>query len=169
MYGLQGPDSYAYTSRSNCLTVPGIDDVEDWASTLEAMRVVGIVGEEQEGLIRMLATVLWLGNVEFGEGDDGNAFIKDEGVTSFVAYLMEVEEGVVGKVLTSRVVETQRGGKRGKSCLSILLGSILMTCVQDPCTRCRSTLPKHRQSEMHWPRQSTTTCLTGSSSASTSR
>jgi myosin-1 len=120
MYGLQGPDSYAYTSRSNCLTVPGIDDVEDWASTLEAMRVVGIVGEEQEGLIRMLATVLWLGNVEFGEGDDGNAFIKDEGVTSFVAYLMEVEEGVVGKVLTSRVVETQRGGKRGESRLPII-------------------------------------------------
>lgn len=33
MFGLQGPESYAYTSRSGCLDVPGIDDSKDFADT----------------------------------------------------------------------------------------------------------------------------------------
>ena len=112
-YGLQGPEAYAYTSRSNCLTVPGIDDVSDWGETLQAMNVIGITAGEQDDIFRSLATILWLGNVEFKEGDDGNAYIADESVPAFVAYLMEVDAATVTKVLTSRVVETQRGGKRG--------------------------------------------------------
>jgi myosin-1 len=112
-YGLQGPEAYAYTSRSNCLQVPGIDDVADWAETLAAMDVIGITKQEQDDILRSLATVLWLGNVQFSEGDDGNAFVADESVPAFVSYLMEVEAATVTKVLTSRVVETQRGGRRG--------------------------------------------------------
>lgn len=34
MFGLQGPESYAYTSRSNCLNVAGIDDVKDFHDTI---------------------------------------------------------------------------------------------------------------------------------------
>jgi myosin-1 len=33
MFGIQGPEAYVYTSRSNCLQVTGIDDVEDFAET----------------------------------------------------------------------------------------------------------------------------------------
>jgi hypothetical protein len=33
-FGLQGPESYLYTSRSNCLDVEGIDDVNDFQDTL---------------------------------------------------------------------------------------------------------------------------------------
>jgi myosin-1 len=61
----------------------------------------------------MLAIILWLGNVQFDERDDGNSMISDAGVTDFVGYLMEVDPSMVQKVLTSRVVETQRGGRRG--------------------------------------------------------
>lgn len=113
-YGLQGPDAYAYTSLSGCLTVPGIDDVADWSETLGAMNVIGISGQEQEDIIRNLATVLWLGNVKFVENGDGNSEIGDDSVVEFVAYLMEVDKKLLSKVLTSRVVETQRGGKRGQ-------------------------------------------------------
>lgn len=133
-YGLQGPETYAYTSRSNCLDVPGIDDKVDWKETLQAMKVIGISESDQDEILRNLATVLWLGNVEFGEGDDGNAVVKDQGVTAFVAYLMEVDAGMVDKVLTSRVVETQRGvGKRGSSSAFLLSADR----AQDPSTRSR--------------------------------
>ena len=33
-FGIQGPEAYAYTSLSNCLDVPGIDDVKDFEETL---------------------------------------------------------------------------------------------------------------------------------------
>ncbi|KAK7007034.1 microfilament motor [Favolaschia claudopus] len=113
MFGLQGPEAYVYTSQSNCLDVAGIDDIEDYRETIKAMQVIGLGPDEQTEIFRMLAIILWLGNVQFSEMDDGNSAIADSGVTDFVAYLMEVDAATVQKVLTSKVVETQRGGKRG--------------------------------------------------------
>lgn len=77
------------------------------------MQVIGLSPEEQSEIFRMLAIVLWLGNVQFEEKDDGNSQISDTGVTDFVGYLMEVDPATVQKVLTSKIVETQRGGRRG--------------------------------------------------------
>ena len=34
MFGLQGPESYSYMSRSNCLDVIDIDDTKDFADTI---------------------------------------------------------------------------------------------------------------------------------------
>ncbi|GAA5861407.1 hypothetical protein JCM8547_006120 [Rhodosporidiobolus lusitaniae] len=112
-YGLQGPEAYAYTSKSGCLEVPGIDDVVDWSETLKAMQIVGLSQGEQDEILRMLASILWLGNVEFAQNEEGNAYIKDESVPAFVAYLLEVDAERVTKALTQRVMETQRGGRRG--------------------------------------------------------
>jgi myosin I len=78
------------------------------------MQVIGLSEQEQSEIFRMLATILWLGNVQFSEKDDGNSEISDTSVTDFVAYLMEVDGESLVKVLTSKVVETQRGmGRRG--------------------------------------------------------
>ena len=38
-FGIQGPEAYAYTSISNCLEVPGIDDVADFEETLVRSRL----------------------------------------------------------------------------------------------------------------------------------
>jgi myosin I len=80
-----------YTSRSNCLSVSGIDDTADYAETLvitvafalianwvivafqKAMQIIGLTDEEQSQIFRMLAAILWLGNVQFDEKEDGNA------------------------------------------------------------------------------------------------
>jgi myosin-1 len=77
------------------------------------MQIVGLSDFEQAEILRMLAIILWLGNVQFQEMDDGNSQIADASVTDFVAYLMEVDPSTVQKVMTSKVVETQRGGRRG--------------------------------------------------------
>jgi myosin-1 len=115
---------------SNCLSVSDIDDTKDFHDTIvsttspafgtdsqqhlqKAMEVIGLSIEEQFDIFKMLAIILWLGNVQFEEMDDGNSSIADTGVTDFVAYLMEVDGGQVQKVLTQRVVETTRGGRRG--------------------------------------------------------
>lgn len=41
------------------------------------MNVVGLSQEEQDEIFKMLAIILWLGNVQFAEGDDGNSVIGD--------------------------------------------------------------------------------------------
>ena len=77
------------------------------------MQIIGLTPQEQNEIFRMIATILWLGNVQYTEKDDGNAAIADTSVTDFVGYLMEVDPALVQKVMTIRVVETQRGGRRG--------------------------------------------------------
>ena len=95
-----------------------------------AMRIIGLSDQEQSEIFRMLAIVLWLGNVQYQELDDGNSFVSDQGVTEFVAYLMEVDSAVVQKVLTTKVVETQRGGRRG-SIYDVPLNPSQATAVRD--------------------------------------
>src|SRR4051794_32282860 len=66
-FGVQKPDSYLYTSKSNCLDVAGIDDLVDFKDTLNAMKIIGLSRHEQDNIFRMLAAILWLGNVQFRE------------------------------------------------------------------------------------------------------
>lgn len=113
MFGVQPPTQYVYTSRSKCYDVQGIDDVAEFKDTLNAMRVIGLSEAEQDNIFRMLACVLWLGNVSFSENQEGNAAVADQSVVDFVAYLLEVESPHVNKAMTTRIVETSRGGRRG--------------------------------------------------------
>ena len=43
----------------------------------KAMDIVGLEKHEQDEIFKMLAVVLWLGNLLFVENDDGNAAISD--------------------------------------------------------------------------------------------
>jgi len=63
------------------------------------MRIIGLSQEEQDNIFRMLAAILWIGNVSFVEDDQGNGQISDPGVTDFIAYLLEVDGAAVHKVL----------------------------------------------------------------------
>ncbi|KAJ6186552.1 hypothetical protein N7519_007853 [Penicillium mononematosum] len=129
-FGLQQPQSYLYTSRSKCFDVPGIDDVAEFKDTLDAMRVIGMSDPEQDNVFRMLAAILWIGNVQFTEDDSGNATISDQSVVDFVAYLLEVDSAQVNKALTIRLMETARGGRRG-SVYEVPLNRVQASAVRD--------------------------------------
>ncbi|KAL1969224.1 hypothetical protein VTN77DRAFT_478 [Rasamsonia byssochlamydoides] len=129
-FGIQQPQSYLYTSRSKCFDVPGIDDTADFKDTLEAMRIIGLSQAEQDNIFRMLAAILWLGNIQFVEDDHTNASITDQSVVDFVAYLLEVDPAQVNKALTQRIMETARGGRRG-SVYEVPLNTVQATAVRD--------------------------------------
>jgi myosin-1 len=129
-FGIQEPKSYIYTSKSKCFDVDGIDDHNDFKDTVNAMKVIGLGQNEQDDIFRMLATILWLGNITFVEDKDGNAEIADQSVVDFVAYLLEVEAAHVNKALTIRIVETSRGGRRG-SVYDVPLNPAQATAVRD--------------------------------------
>ncbi|KAL5381464.1 hypothetical protein DPSP01_007177 [Paraphaeosphaeria sporulosa] len=113
IFGIQQPQQYVYTSRSKCYDVQGIDDHAEFKDTMNAMKTIGLSQDEQDSIFRMLSAILWLGNVTFREDDKGDTVIADQSVVDFVAYLLEVESAHVNKALTTRVMETSRGGRRG--------------------------------------------------------
>ncbi|WEW59305.1 class II myosin [Emydomyces testavorans] len=129
-FGIQQPQSYVYTSRSQCFDVAGIDDAADFNDTLEAMRIIGLPQAEQDNIFRILSAILWLGNMQFAEDDHSNASITDQSIIDFVAYLLEVESERVKKALTQRIVETARGGRRG-SVYEVPLNTVQATAVRD--------------------------------------
>ncbi|KAI8069511.1 P-loop containing nucleoside triphosphate hydrolase protein [Gongronella butleri] len=129
-FGLQGPESFLYTSRSNCLEVDGMDDVHDFSETVNAMNIIGLAKHEQDEIFKMLAIILWLGNLVFVEDDAGNAVVSDPDVANFVAYLLEVDSEALSKALTSRILETQRGMRRG-SVYDVPLNVAQATSVRD--------------------------------------
>lgn len=156
MYGIQGPESYVYTSRSGCLDVPSIDDLDDFVETLKAMDVVGLTAAEKEEIFRVISGILWLGNVQFKEDQEGNAMIPDEGVTEFISYLMEVDKAALNKVLVTRVMETTRGGRRGAFEVSVLPlpppADLYFIAQQARSTTSRSTSPRPRPAGTPFPR-----------------
>jgi myosin-1 len=114
-FGVQPPTGYSYTSKSKCYDVQGIDDIADFKETTNAMKVIGMAQEEQDEIFRMLAAVLWIGNISYRENDEGNAEVADQSVIDFVAYLLEVDSAAVNKAMTTRTIETSRGGRRGSA------------------------------------------------------
>ncbi|KAH8906243.1 hypothetical protein BR93DRAFT_928841 [Coniochaeta sp. PMI_546] len=106
-FGVQTPETYLYTSRSKCLSVDGIDDLADFEDTLNAMKIIGLSQAEQDNIFRILAAILWTGNIVFREGDDGYAAVADQSVVEFLAYLLEVSpkqliDGITIRILTPR-------------------------------------------------------------------
>lgn len=133
MQGINDAEDYADTLVSNS-RISLFDSADVLVVTQNAMRIIGLSVQEQNEIFRMLAIVLWLGNVQFQEMDDGNSATADQGVTDFIAYLMEVDSAMVQKVLTTKVVETQRGGRRG-SIYDVPLNPAQATAVRDALSK----------------------------------
>lgn len=130
LFGVQKPEQYVYTSASKCTSVDTIDDISDYKDTLKAMEVIGLSQEEQDQIFRLLASVLWIGNITFLEDAEGNAQVRDTSVTDFVAYLLQVDSQLLIKSLVERVLETNHGMKRG-SVYHVPLNQVQATAVKD--------------------------------------
>ncbi|ODV73149.1 myosin 5 CYBJADRAFT_168203 [Cyberlindnera jadinii NRRL Y-1542] len=103
-FGVQGPEQYLYTSGTT--SVEGIDDAKDFQETLKAMQIIGIDQEQQDQIFRILAAILWIGNITFVEDEQGNSTVRDSSVTKFVAYLISVDEQTLINSLITRVMTT---------------------------------------------------------------
>lgn len=108
-FGVQKPETYIYTSRSKCLDVDGIDDLAEYADTLGAMKIIGLSKAEQDNIFRMLAAILWTGNLVFREDDSGYAAVTDRSVVEFLAYLLEVDPDQLIHAITIRILTPRNG------------------------------------------------------------
>ncbi|EHL02183.1 putative Myosin-1 [Glarea lozoyensis 74030] len=81
----------------------------EYQDTLNAMKTIGLTQPEQDEIFRMLAAVLWIGNIQFQEDKDGYAQVTDQSVVDFVAYLLEVDPQEVIKAITIRILTPRSG------------------------------------------------------------
>eukprot|EP01080_Neovahlkampfia_damariscottae_P000976 gene976-9883_t len=107
-YGLEEPKYFHYLNQSGCFDVENIDDKKEFQETQQAMDFIGFTKENQEEIFRLLAGILWLGNVSFLE-KDGKAQVEDSTVIEFASYLLGIDATALEQFLCFRLIQT-RGG-----------------------------------------------------------
>merc|ERR1719328_502243 len=72
--------------------VPGIDDVEEFGATQNAMRVMGISEEDMTSIWRVISSCLLFGNMEFKqERNSDQATLPDNTVAQKIAHLLGIQ------------------------------------------------------------------------------
>ena len=61
------------TGNTSCYSSPSINDVAEFESTIQAMRVIGMSVRDIEELLATVASVLHLGNITFSQTDGGES------------------------------------------------------------------------------------------------
>lgn len=107
-YGLLDADKYFYLNQGGSDCAPGR---VDWGSLQGAMQVLGVTENEREGIVRVLAAVLHLGNVYFHRrqlrhGQEGVEVGSDAEI-KWAAHLLQIPSEGLLRSLTSRITETR--------------------------------------------------------------
>ncbi|KAL1545296.1 myosin-6-like [Salvia divinorum] len=110
-YKLGNPRDFHYLNQSNCYELDGVDDSKEYLTTRRAMDIVGISDEEQDGIFRVVAAILHLGNIEFEKESDGDASHPKDDKSRFhlktVAELLMCDEQCLEDSLCKRVMVTR--------------------------------------------------------------
>lgn len=61
------------SDQTSCFSSPSIDDILDFETTVEALRIIGMTLQEIEELLSVVASVLHIGNIEFEDRDGGES------------------------------------------------------------------------------------------------
>uniref|UniRef100_A0A8I7BHT2 Uncharacterized protein n=2 Tax=Hordeum vulgare subsp. vulgare TaxID=112509 RepID=A0A8I7BHT2_HORVV len=110
-YKLGDPSTFHYLNQSGCYKIDGLDESKEYHETRKAMDIIGISSEEQEGIFRIVAAILHLGNVEFAEGDDVDSSKPKNEKSMFhlrtAAELFMCDEKALEDSLCKRIIVTR--------------------------------------------------------------
>ncbi|XP_022066212.1 unconventional myosin-Ic isoform X1 [Acanthochromis polyacanthus] len=98
----RNPQNYRYLVKGNCPRVSSISDKNNWKVVMKALPVIGFTEEEVQKLLNIIASVLHLGNTQFGEGEEGETYITTETQTSNLAKLLGVDGSALREALTHK-------------------------------------------------------------------
>uniref|UniRef100_A0A667Z2C4 Unconventional myosin-Ic n=1 Tax=Myripristis murdjan TaxID=586833 RepID=A0A667Z2C4_9TELE len=100
----RNPQQYQYLVKGNCPKVSSINDRSDWKVVRKALTVIGFSEDEVEELLNIIASVLHLGNVQYGGEDSGNACITSDTQIKYLARLLGVNGTVLTEALTHKKI-----------------------------------------------------------------
>ena len=95
----------AYLGRTGCLVSPGWNDDEEFAECRKALTHVGIPSDEIDKLWRVLASILLLGELDFGPAEAQEAGLADKARLEQLAGLIEVDAEAMTHALTIKMMK----------------------------------------------------------------
>eukprot|EP00047_Mylnosiga_fluctuans_P003550 m.229694 g.229694 ORF g.229694 m.229694 type:complete len:1076 (-) comp11945_c0_seq1:83-3310(-) len=124
--GISEPSYYYYLNQSGCERVDGTDDKADFKETVSAMGVMNLTAADQSDVLKVVAAILHLGNIEFCE--NGNyAQVRDPAFLAFPAYLLGLQEADLNEKLTTRLMKSTWGGKTETTVVTLTVEQAVYT------------------------------------------
>ncbi|XP_029704465.1 unconventional myosin-Ic-like isoform X2 [Takifugu rubripes] len=103
----RNPQKYQYLVKGNCPRISSVSDKNNWKAVMKALSVIGFTEEEVQNLLRIVGSILHLGNAQFGEGEGGETYITTEPEISTLAKLLAVDGSALGEALTHKKLKAK--------------------------------------------------------------
>ncbi|CAG5110772.1 Oidioi.mRNA.OKI2018_I69.chr2.g5138.t1.cds [Oikopleura dioica] len=98
---------FTYLTAGECLEVDNVDDAKEFSETQYALTLLGVGSKEQSLILRVLAAILHIGNIEMTEsGNDSASLDPAEKSLGIVCTLMGVESSQLCQWLIHRRIQT---------------------------------------------------------------
>ena len=112
--GLESVWHFNYTNQSSVdVRHDGVSDAAQYSSLLSALEVLGFLAEEKKNIMKIVAAILHLGNLEFEikesvTGEDDGSFISEscQFHAVYCCKLLQVDQNLLEKVLCEKVIRT---------------------------------------------------------------
>ncbi|GFO23507.1 unconventional myosin-xv, partial [Plakobranchus ocellatus] len=109
-YGLQTAPKYFYLNQGGSALIRGRDDADNYRKMTAAMDILNFERDEQETIVKILASVLHIGNMYFKvvqENNHDRAELGSDAEIKWVAHLLDLSEDWLKQALTSKVTEAR--------------------------------------------------------------
>ncbi|ELU02236.1 hypothetical protein CAPTEDRAFT_227847 [Capitella teleta] len=110
-YGLQTAEKYFYLNRGGNCEIDSKDDLRDFGDLRSAMDVLGFTSTEKDTIMRILASVLHLGNVYFNkvqnEHHNEGVEVGSDAEIKWISHLLHLSEKWLKEALTMKVMEAR--------------------------------------------------------------
>lgn len=103
------PDQYFYLNQGDSSTLQTMDDQANWKHVQHSLDVLDFSQEQQKALFAIVASVLHLGNIEFGTDEKGDhAFVTNIEHVDVISELLGCQEDSLLSALQNKTIETNR-------------------------------------------------------------
>merc|ERR1719264_1652925 len=107
-YIIEPGKSYTFLSQ-NEVTVGGIDDAEEFAATMQALRIMGVTDDDLDSIWKVVSGVMLFGNMEFKqERNSDQAILSDDTVAQKVAHLYGINVNELTKAFLKPRIKVGR-------------------------------------------------------------
>uniref|UniRef100_A0A8C1FR21 Unconventional myosin-Ic n=1 Tax=Cyprinus carpio carpio TaxID=630221 RepID=A0A8C1FR21_CYPCA len=98
------PQHYHYLVKGKCPRVSSINDKNGWKVVRNALTIIGFNEDEIQELMEIVAIVLHLGNIQFGEDEEGETHITTGPQLQYLSQLLGVDGSVLKEALTHKKI-----------------------------------------------------------------
>lgn len=104
---LKGAEDYYYMNQGGDVKIEGVDDKQEYNTTVDALTLVGISNETQQHIFKILAALLHIGNIEIKKTRNDASLSSDEENLKIACELLGIDSFNFAKWITKKQIITR--------------------------------------------------------------